>query len=452
MPEAIILNTAASQLDNSVGRETERVVFKSLEGSKSVYIAIQRLEEAQRQLDPSLVRNPNRFKWTPLKIQLADGTLETVLVNISSAAKRLNISRSQVQQACANGTLDTAVSRQTIQKAERVLPYVKLKMSEAHKLIDSLESIRQQNGLKNEPILIKTSAARPLLYKDGKFYLLLHEKETDPTLAKGGFKQLKQAVEIESGEVYALLTSAIDDAEHRKIAQNEGEILQSLNGEEGFPLTYGVIELETKEGPKHLILQQFYEQGSLKDLIEDPKPDFNPNRLAIAEDLLKGLASLDRANLIHRDIKPDNILLTRKNGQVRAVISDFGLSIKKEQAQRSSSGTPKYLAPEKVTKFEKESEKSDVWAMGLTLFELCKMQLSVGLYREIDQLFLQQRIADGIYFQGFMQGVSDREWLTEPREENSLDHLIWSMLRSKPKDRIRAAEALEKFRRIYPGL
>ena len=83
----------------------------------------------------------------------------------------------------------------------------------------------------------------------------------------------------------------------------------------------------------------------------------------------KGLYFLHQNNLIHRDLKPQNILLT-SNSEVK--IADFGF-VKKYTAENNMldtlCGSPIYMAPE-ILKYNKYDAKVDLWSMGIILFEM----------------------------------------------------------------------------------
>ncbi|TAK79076.1 MAG: hypothetical protein EPO11_00630 [Gammaproteobacteria bacterium] len=94
----------------------------------------------------------------------------------------------------------------------------------------------------------------------------------------------------------------------------------------------------------------------------------------IAADVANGLAFLHKHNIIHCDLKPDNILLTQTQSDKtkRAKIADFGfakLEEDLEQKQMLIEGTPDYCAPEILTSGY-YSKKSDVYAKGMTDFIL----------------------------------------------------------------------------------
>ncbi len=80
-----------------------------------------------------------------------------------------------------------------------------------------------------------------------------------------------------------------------------------------------------------------------------------------------GLASIHETGVLHRDIKPSNIIIDRR-GRVR--ITDFGLASVADQIREiSCAGTPAYMAPEQLHG-GKLSEKTDIYALGLVLYEM----------------------------------------------------------------------------------
>ena len=86
--------------------------------------------------------------------------------------------------------------------------------------------------------------------------------------------------------------------------------------------------------------------------------------------LLKSLSKIHQGGIIHRDIKPSNIFI--KNDQIK--IGDFGLATRYNASKLLKSkkieGTPLYLSPEQ-TAFKTYNEKVDIYACGITLYEMC---------------------------------------------------------------------------------
>lgn len=97
-----------------------------------------------------------------------------------------------------------------------------------------------------------------------------------------------------------------------------------------------------------------------------------PDALAIADEVLAALAAAHATGIVHRDVKPDNVLLPGDGG---VKLTDFGIARTVQEttgtltATGTILGTAKYLSPEQVTG-ETATPASDVYAMGVVLFEM----------------------------------------------------------------------------------
>src|SRR5437870_7370670 len=116
-------------------------------------------------------------------------------------------------------------------------------------------------------------------------------------------------------------------------------------------------------GEVDFLTMEFLDGETLADRLKKGKLD-EPEALKIARQLCAGVAEAHRSGILHRDLKPGNMMLCRKkDGSTRAVITDFGLSTDSTIASEMAGGTPSYMAPE-LLHGGKASQASDVFSLG----------------------------------------------------------------------------------------
>ncbi|MFM9959651.1 MAG: serine/threonine-protein kinase [Planctomycetaceae bacterium] len=124
----------------------------------------------------------------------------------------------------------------------------------------------------------------------------------------------------------------------------------------------------------HFLEMEFVAGNSLQKTL-DSHQRLSPNdALRITAQIADGLAAAHRAGLIHRDVKPDNVLMTKElHGLGRAKIGDFGLAKRVrgrgEKTFDGLVGTPHYMAPE-LFSGSAASPATDVYALGVCLFRM----------------------------------------------------------------------------------
>lgn len=136
------------------------------------------------------------------------------------------------------------------------------------------------------------------------------------------------------------------------------------------PNVVEVFDVGEAEGHRYLAME--YVRGTSLRARLDAGPIPRDESLRITREILEGLAAAHDSGLIHRDIKPGNILLSGDKGTVK--IADFGLARVAEEATALTKageilGTPVYLAPE-ISRGEEATRRSDLYAMGVILYRL----------------------------------------------------------------------------------
>lgn len=133
-----------------------------------------------------------------------------------------------------------------------------------------------------------------------------------------------------------------------------------------------------QDGYKHFIVMEYVEGQTLKQIIRGYKDE--PMPISRALDLIiqvcNGIGYAHRANLVHCDVKPQNVIVTVDE---RVKVADFGIARAMSgttQVQQVSQvwGTPQYFSPEQAAG-EPPSPASDVYAIGIILFEMLTGQL-----------------------------------------------------------------------------
>ncbi len=119
-----------------------------------------------------------------------------------------------------------------------------------------------------------------------------------------------------------------------------------------------------------MLILEFVEGSSLGDLISTGEPIPWAPALVMLHGVLKGLAFAHSKSVIHRDIKPDNILIST-SGQAK--ISDFGLATLEDAPKLTRQGmivgTPAYMPPEQITG-KTIDNRSDLFSLGATFYEV----------------------------------------------------------------------------------
>lgn len=187
-------------------------------------------------------------------------------------------------------------------------------------------------------------------------------------ISRGGMASIFEAIDTTSGEIVAvkvpLMQCESDPALFSRF-QMEEEIGKKLT----HPFIIRVLPVEKKSRP--YLVTEFLKGQTLGQKLRNVRPLPISESLEIAACICEALTCMHAHGVVHRDLKPDNVMLC-SNGSVR--ILDFGIAktgIRRLTVAGFSSvlGTPDYMAPEQV-KGQRGDARTDIYCLGAMLYEM----------------------------------------------------------------------------------
>lgn len=188
------------------------------------------------------------------------------------------------------------------------------------------------------------------------------------TIGEGHFGKVLLAKDRRTREKFAVKVIKKDTTELRSqtLIQRELDILRLVNHHNIVRL----FDLFDHEDRLYFVLE-YMSGGALYEVISSKNIQFNEEKASlIVRDILQGLAYLHEKGIVHRDVKPENILTTGKTWPFTSKLADFGLSnFLNAGALESKVGTPYFCAREVVTN-ESYDSKADLWSLGVVTYEM----------------------------------------------------------------------------------
>lgn len=251
-------------------------------------------------------------------------------------------------------------------------------------------------------------------------------------LGRGKFAVVRKCVEKCTGREYA----AKFLRKRRKGQDCRTEIIHEMAVLEMATLSPRVVNLhQVYEMPSEMVLVLEFAAGGeiFNQCVAERDESFTEEQVKkLMRQILEGVSFLHRNNVVHLDLKPQNILLTSDAPVGDIKIVDFGLSrmVSNHQELREIMGTPEYVAPE-ILNYEPISTATDMWSIGVLAYVMLT-GISPFLGEDKQETFLNISQINVSYSEEELQHL-----------EKTALHFIQNLLVKQPQDRATAEQCLQ---------
>ncbi len=189
---------------------------------------------------------------------------------------------------------------------------------------------------------------------------------TGVPLAQGGSGEVVRAYSPDLGRDIAIKYLRQEDPAAIERMLREARTQRALSHPHILPIHATGVHLD-----RHYIAMDLVDGAPLDRYLADRSTEL---KLAVFDQVLDALAHAHAQGVVHRDIKPGNLIVEERDGRPQAWVMDFGLARRPDDATLTMAGdalgTPGYMAPEQARGAEGADPRADVYALGVVLYEV----------------------------------------------------------------------------------
>lgn len=228
---------------------------------------------------------------------------------------------------------------------------------------ETLEWEERMGGFLRKPLMSLPDLEHP--FKPGE--VVNHRFEIVREIGEGGMGVVYEAFDRKREQRIAVKSAKIG---FRRLLSPELESALKVR-HPNICLVNEIHTASTDQGEVDFLTMEFLEGPTLQDRLDADGALERKEAVDIARQICAGLAEAHRIGIIHKDLKPSNVILSpAPDGSCRVVITDFGLAGEPNPGH-DLAGTPRFMAPE-LWRGSPASQATDLYALGVILEEMCR--------------------------------------------------------------------------------